>query len=74
MEALQYSNKVRDAMTKKQIKGKKQFLVFNGEVKIRTGYMVREVKCSSLKILLQSYSEQYKSSQVLFIFKDIPSQ
>ena len=45
MEALQYSNKVRDAMTKKQVKGKKE---------IRTGYMVREVECSSLKIFLQS--------------------
>ena len=61
-------------MTKKEIKGRKEFLMFIGEVKIRTGYMVREVKCSSFKIFLQSYSEQYKSSQVLFIFKDIPSQ
>ena len=54
MQALQYSNKVRDATTKKQIKGKKEFLVLILEVKICTGYMVREAKCSSLKIFLQS--------------------
>ena len=74
METLQYSNKLRDAMTKKQIKGKKEFLVFIGEVKICTGYLVGEVKCSLLRIFLQSQSEQYKSSQVLFLLKDIPSQ
>ena len=50
----QYSNKLRDAMTKNQIKGKKEFLVFTGEVKICTSYLVREVKCSMLKIFLQS--------------------
>ena len=54
METLQYSNKVRDAMTKKEIKGKKEFLVFIGEVKICTGYLVGEVKCSLLRIFLQS--------------------
>ena len=74
MEKLQHPNKLRDAMIKKQIKRKTEFLVFIGEVKIRTGYLVGEVKCSLLKIFLQSYSEQYKSSQVLFLLKDIASQ
>ena len=54
METLQYSNKLRNAMTEKQIKGKKEFLAFIGEVKIRTGYLVGEVKSSLLKIFLQS--------------------
>ena len=50
----QYSNKLGDEMTKKQIKGKKEFLVFTGEVKTSTGYLIREVRCSLLKIFLQS--------------------
>ena len=43
------SNKVRDAMTKKQIKGKKEFMVFIPDVKTHTDHMVGEVKFYSFK-------------------------
>ena len=43
------SNKVRDAMAKKQIKGKKEFMVFVPDVRTHTGNKVGEVKLDSFK-------------------------
>ena len=43
------SNKVRDAMTKKLIKGKKEFMMFIPDVKTHTGHMVVEAKFDSFK-------------------------
>ena len=61
-------------MTKKQIKGKKEFMVFIPDVKTHTGHMVGEVKFYSFKCVSPELEWTVKSNQILFLFKDIASQ
>ena len=61
-------------MTKKQIKGKKEFMVFFPDVKTHAGHMVGEVKFYSFKSASPELERTVKSNQMLFLFKDIPSQ
>ena len=68
------SNKVRNAMTKKQIKRKKKFMVFIPDVKTHTGHMFGEVKFYSFKCVSPQLKWTVKSNQILFLFKDIASQ
>ena len=68
------SNKVRDAMAKKQIKGKKEFTVFIPDVKTHTDHMVGEIKFYSFKGVSPQLECTVKSNQILFLFKDIASQ
>ena len=61
-------------MTKKLIKGKKEFMMFIPDVKTHTGHMVVETKFYSFKSVSPKLEWTVKSNQTLFLFKDIPSQ
>ena len=61
-------------MTKKQIKGRKEFMVFIPDVETHTGHMVGEVKFYSFKCVSPELERTVKSNQILFLFKDIASQ
>ena len=61
-------------MTKKQIKGKNEFMVFIPDVKAHTDHVVGEVKFYSFKSVSPELECTVKSNQILFLFKEIPSQ
>ena len=59
------SNKVRGGMTKKQMKGEKEFFVSIPDMKIHTSPMVREVKFSLFKLVFQSGSNWIQTPEPL---------